>query len=143
VLFVDVIFHSVLFVVVVVMFDPVLFVDTVMFSSGLSWACVQAIKKNKKKNLQDVTKKIVESGQRYKSKNAGGDKLGNSKFEPFAYVRMDPSQLNKRSRHNSHEKYNAIIKPQGKKVLSIPSSSRGIQKPRTQRKAIKKHKPKK
>jgi len=90
----------------------------------------------KKKLHKDVAKKMAEfSGERYKSKKAGGDTKGNSKYQPFAYVRMDPKQLNKRSRQTSHLKYGSILQKTGQ----TKSSSRGIKKPYAQRKAIKKH----
>jgi len=79
------------------------------------------------------------SPSKYKSAKSSGDvKKKGSKFEPFAYVPLDPRQLNKRRRLHAHTKYKAVMTR--RRTIVGKNPVRGISKPRTQRKAIKKHK---
>jgi ribosomal RNA-processing protein 12 len=49
------------------------------------------------------------SGVRYKSEKAGGD-VKKGKLEPYAYIPLDPKQLNKRRRNNSYKQYVPYVK---------------------------------
>eukprot|EP01126_Amoeba_proteus_P045138 TRINITY_DN5040_c0_g2_i8.p1 TRINITY_DN5040_c0_g2~~TRINITY_DN5040_c0_g2_i8.p1 ORF type:complete len:1038 (+),score=236.12 TRINITY_DN5040_c0_g2_i8:911-4024(+) len=57
----------------------------------------------------------VETGERYKKKGVAGDVKGKSKFEPFAYIPLDPKQLNKRSRQTAHKRYQDVVKTKANK----------------------------
>jgi len=49
------------------------------------------------------------AGDHYRAKKAGGDIRVKGKLEPFAYLPLDPKQLNRRSRQKSIEKYKNIV----------------------------------
>jgi len=72
------------------------------------------------KGLKNKTPNSVHSSIRYKSKKAGGDVLRKDvKFEPYAYVPLDPKQLNKRRRFHSHKQYESALTLTSKKGRAI------------------------
>ncbi|KAF2078694.1 hypothetical protein CYY_000065 [Polysphondylium violaceum] len=46
----------------------------------------------------------------YKSQKGGDNRKSNQKYEPFAYIKLDPKLLNKRSKGKSSEPFKKIIK---------------------------------
>jgi len=69
-------------------------------------------KKKMRIDKSKVKKKEVEgkhSGVRYKSSKTGGD-VKSGKFEPYAYIPLDPKQLNKRRRNTAYKKYTPYVK---------------------------------
>jgi len=61
------------------------------------------------------------SAVRYKAKKAGGDLMKKgAKYEPYSYVPLNPKQLNKRRRFQSHKTYDNIF--------SVSKKGRSIQK---------------
>jgi len=62
----------------------------------------------------------VHSAIRYKAKKAGGDVLRkDAKFEPYAYMPLDPKQLNKRRRFQAHKQYESALIVTSKKGRAI------------------------
>ncbi len=92
-------------------------------------------------------------GSAYASQRAGGDsKRKGQKFDPFAYIPLDPTALNKRKRANSARKYDALFSSgagagAGKRKGGAgggdaeegDASRRGQKLSRAQRQAIKRH----
>jgi len=83
------------------------------------------------------------AASRFKTTKAQGDvKKKDSKYEPFAYVPLDPRQLNKRRRLHAHKNFKSVM---GRKTTASSRkniSLKGVTKPRTQRRAEKKHRAK-
>jgi len=67
--------------------------------------------KNKQRKVKQKGKEISgkHSGVRFKSDKAGGD-VKKGKLEPYAYIPLDPKQLNKRRRNNSYKQYAPYVK---------------------------------
>jgi len=69
------------------------------------------------RRLESQKKKEVvgkHSGVRYKSNKTGGD-VKSGKLEPYAYIPLDPKQLNKRRRNTAFKKYVPYVKKNKKK----------------------------
>ncbi|KYQ88384.1 hypothetical protein DLAC_11082 [Tieghemostelium lacteum] len=50
-----------------------------------------------------------------KSKKNNGDKKGTSKHEPYAYIKLDPKSLNKRSKSKSSDQFKSVLSRKRKK----------------------------
>ena len=85
-------------------------------------------KKTKRPNKVQKSGTDIYSGKRYKAKNASGD-IKKGKFDPFAYIRFDPTALNKRNRSKSSQQFSDVI---GK------AAKRGAQRGRKLRKKFQK-----
>jgi hypothetical protein len=51
------------------------------------------------------------SGEEYKSKTAKGDKIIQGKYEPFAYIQLNPKTTAKRNRKEAVEMFKKVMKP--------------------------------
>jgi len=71
----------------------------------------EQIENPRKKARISKKKEVVgkHSGVRYKSNKTGGD-VKSGKLEPYAYIPLDPKQLNKRRRNTAFKKYVPYVK---------------------------------
>jgi ribosomal RNA-processing protein 12 len=74
-------------------------------------------RREKREELLAKGKKTVQGGDRFKADKAGGD-VKKGKLDPFAYVPLDPAQLNKRSRGSAHKRFEAVIRKPSKTPMS-------------------------
>jgi hypothetical protein len=51
------------------------------------------------------------SGEEYRGKSAKGDKLIQGKYEPFAYIQLNPKTTSKRNRKEAVEMFKKVMKP--------------------------------
>jgi len=66
-------------------------------------------KRDRAKREQADKRQHRPAGAEFKAKNAGGDvKKKASKFEPYAYIALDPKMLNKRRKHESSRQFRGI-----------------------------------
>lgn len=52
---------------------------------------------------------VQHSGEQYKSTKGKGDVLKPGKFEPFAYIKLNPASLNKRNRDKAAKSFEGVI----------------------------------
>jgi len=64
----------------------------------------------KKRRQQPQQRYRPHSGVQYRAKRAGGDLALPGKLEPYAYVPLDPKNLNKRRRNVAHKPFESIVK---------------------------------
>jgi hypothetical protein len=50
------------------------------------------------------------SGEEYKNKSAKGDKIISGKYEPFAYIQLNPKATSKKNRKNAVEVFEKVMK---------------------------------
>ena len=74
--------------------------------------------RNLRKQKQEGNKNDKMTGKDYRAKKGGGDLKKNSKYEPFAYIKMDPKIINKRFSHQALEQFKAVTGKSRKKQVS-------------------------
>jgi hypothetical protein len=50
------------------------------------------------------------SGEEYKNKSGKGDKIISGKYEPFAYIQLNPKATSKKNRKNALEVFEKVMK---------------------------------
>lgn len=70
-----------------------------------------------RKNKQESNKNDKMTGKDYRAKRGGGDLKKNSKYEPFAYIKLDPKLINKRFSHQALDQFKTISGKNKKKTV--------------------------
>ncbi len=76
---------------------------------------ISGLKQKRNKKEGDDGHIVKYSGNVYKSNKGQGDVLKKGKYEPFAYIQLNPKMLNKRNKDKAVKTFETVVS-HGKKI---------------------------